>query len=87
METTQQNGLSAKERARISGLISRHEAIIQRAKVALATDFDTPAQRTIGAACHAMGCTRLDWEKIVAVQNGWDFAPVPKHILARWETY
>ena len=81
------NGLTPKDHARISALIARHAAVIDRCRKDLGTNFEVPAQRIINAACYQMGCSRLDWEKIVAVQADWEFTPIPKHILARWEAY
>src|SRR5262245_14121315 len=70
------NGLSPREHARITRLIAENGDVINHARTQLATNFDTPAQRIVGIACGQMNCSRLDWEKIVAVQNGWDYESV-----------
>jgi hypothetical protein len=77
--------LSAKEQARIRAIIAEHAATIEWCSQQLATNFDVSANVTVGIACHRMGITRMDWEKVCAVKNGWDSRLPPKHVIARWE--
>jgi hypothetical protein len=77
--------MTPKETARIQQLLGLHWATIAAASTRLAFDFETPAQRIILQACAEMGISRLDWEKIVCLKNGWEFAPPPPHLLARWQ--
>lgn len=84
-QTTTPTGLSVKETARIQVLIARHSSEIAATGQKLATDFQTSAQLTIGCACRSMGISRLDWEKIGAVQNGWEFEAPSRETLRRWE--
>jgi hypothetical protein len=79
--------MTPKDTARIKALIAKYADLIQATKTKLACDFDVPANRTINEACSQMGISRTDWEKIVCVQNGSQFKPIPKHILQRWEAY
>ena len=76
--------LSAKEQARIRAIIAKHVATIEWCSQQLAT-FNVSANVTIGIACYRMGIGRMEWEKICAVKNGWDFHRPPKHVIARWE--
>jgi hypothetical protein len=77
--------LSAKEQARIRAIIAKHEATIEWCSQQLATNFDVSANVTIGIACYRIGISRMEWEKLCAVKNGWDFHRPPKHVIARWE--
>ena len=77
--------MTPKDTARIKALIAKHAEVIQTTNRKLACDFDVPANRTINNACSLMGISRTDWEKIVCVQNGREFKPIPKHILERRE--
>jgi hypothetical protein len=79
--------MTSKETARINALIAKHADIIERCSRDLAMNFNTPAQRIINHACTQMGIARIDWEKITAVQNGWEFEPPPAEMLRRWEQY
>jgi len=76
--------LSAKEQARIRAIIAQHEATVEWCSQQLATNFNVSVNVTIGTACYHMGIGRMDWEKISAVKNGWDFHRPPKHVIARW---
>ena len=77
--------LSAKEQARIRAVIAKHKATIEWCSQQLATNFDVSANVTIGIACNRMGISRMEWEKLGAVKNGWGFHRPPKHVIARWE--
>jgi hypothetical protein len=77
--------MTPKDTARIRALIAQHAELIQATNRKLACDFGVPANRTINDACSHMGISRTDWEKIVCVQNGREFKPIPKRILERWE--
>jgi hypothetical protein len=81
------SGLSVKEYARIQELIARNSEHIEWCSQQLAMNFDCPAQRIIGVACGRMGISRLDWEKITAVRNGWEYTAPPANLLARWGSY
>jgi len=76
--------LSAKEQARIRAIIAEHVATIEWCSQQLATNFDVSASVTIGIASCRMGISRMEWEKLCAVKNGWDFHRPPKHVIARW---
>ncbi len=77
--------MTTKDTARIKALIAQHAERIQDTNSKLVRDFGVPANRTINIACSHMGISRTDWEKIVCVQRGREFKPIPKHILQRWE--
>jgi hypothetical protein len=76
--------MTPNESARIQQLLELHAAPIAAASVRLAIDFETPAQRIILQVCDQIGISRLDWEKIICLKNGWEFTPPPSHLLARW---
>ena len=76
--------LSATEQARIRAIIAKHDATIQWCAQQLAINFSVPANVTIGIACYRMGISRMDWEKVCAVKNGWDSRCHPRHVIARW---
>lgn len=81
------NGLTNRELARIESIIDANKDQIDWCRMQLATNFDAPANRVINFSCAKMGISRLDWEKIVAVQNGWDYEAPPAKLLRRWEAY
>lgn len=43
-------------------ITAAQKAIIERANIELATNFDIPADRIIGVACAQLGWRRTDWE-------------------------
>lgn len=85
--TLNNTGLTAREYARIQKLTEKHADAIRTCSVELATNFNRPAQRIIGYACADMGISRLDWEKITAVQNNWEYEKPSASMLARWASY
>lgn len=86
-EPNQITGLSAKEQARIEKLMEKHKDELQALSAELATNYNVPAQRLISFALARMGISRLDYEKIGAVEGNWRYEAPPKALLARWARY
>lgn len=74
----------------VERVIEQHSAAIFALQRDLGQNFDIPAQRLINVAFERMGIVRFDragndmWERIVAIQNGWEYRKPPRHLVDRW---
>ena len=71
----------------IQQLAEQHKEALAELGTQLATNFDVPAPRLINRALDRMGISRVEYEQIVAFQNGWEYEPIPQHLLDRWARY
>jgi len=69
---------------KIAKLAEQHKEALKNLGFALATNYDMPASRLINCAIAGMGIDRTTYERIISYQNGWEYKPVPAHLLARW---
>lgn len=72
---------------KITQLAETHREAISLLGIELATNFEVPAPRLINRALSQMGIDRVTYERIVAYLNGWEFEPIPQHLLQRWASY
>ena len=68
-------------------LAAIHSDALKGLAFALATNFDVPAQSLINRSIAKMGIDRVTYEKIIAYQDGREYQPIPKRLLARWSAY
>lgn len=71
----------------IEKLAEIHKDALKSLSIQLATNFDVPTPRLINRALNQMGIDRVTYERIVCFQNGWEFEPIPEHLLNRWGAY
>jgi hypothetical protein len=82
-----QTGLGYREVQRIAGLMKQHAEALRECRNGLVTNFDVPAQRTINFMLAKTGMSRIDYEKIQAVENNWPYEKPSEKLLRRWATY
>jgi hypothetical protein len=87
--TTEGNntGLSEREHQRIVKLMAKHKVALDECSRQLAMNYNAPAQRIITACCNETGISRLDYEKINAVEGNCRYEAPPRRLLDRWARY
>ena len=82
-----ETGLPLREVQRITGLMKRHAEALAECRNGLVTNFDVPAQRTINFMLAKTGMSRIDYEKIIAVENNWPYEKPDEELMRRWARY
>lgn len=77
-------------RVRAQHIIAAQPRIIAEIRTALATDFDTPAQRSINRGFEKLGVARFTkagddlWEMMMAILNDAEYRRPERRLIDRW---